>query len=371
MTLQASNHLPIQFKPIFKDKIWGGRNLYRVLAKDLPPDLPVGESWEISGYETDISVATNSGYCGKTLQEIITHAPQDILGIGAESIPFPLLYKFIDANDKLSVQVHPNDQQVAEHDWGINGKTECWYIVDAKPQAEIIVGFNEGVTKSMVKEGIKENTLGELLNKISIQKGDMLFIPSQTVHAILDGTLLYEVQQSSDITFRLYDWGRVDKLGSPRDLHITESLQCINTTYHDEHKISPLVLEDHQGVLHTIRVACRHFMLEEYDFAQEAAVQLQEKKSFSVISVLNGPISIISNQSEELQLSTGQTVLIPAALNSTSITITGEAHSTCILSCVPDLKKDVLDPLQKTGHSAESIAKLGGHKQGNDLLDYL
>jgi mannose-6-phosphate isomerase len=362
---------PIFFKPIFKEKIWGGQNLKTSLTKDIPPNSTIGESWELSGYSSDLSVAITEECNNLSIQHILEKNPKGLLGDIPDTGVFPLLYKFIDANDKLSVQVHPDNTQVRQNNWGNSGKTECWYIADAKPGAQIIVGFKEGATLSDVESGIKNNTLDLLLNQIPVTKGDMLFIPSRTVHAILDGTLLYEVQETSDITFRLYDWGRVDKTGKPRQLHIAESLKTVDTTYHDQHKIPPVSVEPIKGVKHSFRVVCKYFAIEEYYFEDSHTITLSSKKSFSVITVLDGSIVINTDSKVNFPVVKGQTVLIPADCYSNTIIVDGEVNSRFILSTVPDLKSEIIDPLKNFGISNDEIALLGGSPASNELIHLL
>lgn len=371
MTTVSSFLTPIIFEPIFKEKIWGGRKLKTSLSKNIPENTTIGESWEISGYSSDLSIAITDEFKGLTIQQILEKNHQKLLGDNTKAKSFPLLYKFIDANDKLSVQVHPDNAQVKENNWGISGKTECWYIADTKPDAQIIVGFKEGVTLDDVESGIKTNTLDTILNKIPITSGDMLFIPSRTVHAILDGTLLYEVQETSDITFRLYDWGRVDNSGMPRQLHIMESLKTVDTTFHNQHKISSILVEEINGVEHLFRVACQYFAIEEYNFHNNSTIILPKKKSFSVITVLDGIVSVIVDNNNTILVPEGQTILLPAYCYTKPVIIKGEVNTRFLLSTVPDLKNEVIGVLQEFGMSNEEILSLGGSPAYNDLKHHL
>ena len=282
---------PIKFKPIFKEKIWGGQKLKTILSKEIPEDTKVGESWELSGYGSDLSTTFDKVSGNITLQQLVNSNPEKFLG-KVTGACFPLLYKFIDASAELSVQVHPDDTQAIKNGWGNNGKTECWYIVNAKPNGEIILGFKEGVSLEDVKSCINDNTFDTILNRVPISRGDVLFCPAGTVHAILDGTLLYEIQETSDTTFRFYDWGRVDKAGKPRDLHIDESLKVVDTTYHNQHKIVPVAVPNDKDVHHLFRAVCRYFALEEYYFISNMKLFLPPKTSFTVVTVINGTISL-------------------------------------------------------------------------------
>ncbi|MBD3418615.1 MAG: hypothetical protein GF398_00710 [Chitinivibrionales bacterium] len=357
---------PLQFKSIYKEKVWGGRNLAKLLFKDIPNNRLIGESWELSGFARDMSVATTPPFQGWTLEQFIDKHAADLCGEAPCEHGFPLLYKFIDAHDKLSVQVHPNDEQARACGWGNFGKTECWYVVSAAPGAQIIVGFNKGVTPDTVIEHIKRSSLEEILNCLPISAGDVLFIPAGSVHAILGDTVLYEVQQSSDTTLRIYDWGRNDP---GRKLHIDDSLEIARTDYHDQHKIVPVISTDFSGVHHHYRVACRYFVLEEYSFPTTIDCTLTIKNSFQVITMLWGTITIFYNSEGSHIAHEGDTILLPAELD--RIDIQGKAGSHFLLSYVPDLPRDVITPLQRQGVSAETITALGGHAATNDLIPLL
>lgn len=364
----AALDIPLLFRPIYQEKIWGGRALEALFAKNLPAESPIGESWELAGFDDYWSVVENGEHAGDSLRHLIETSASDLLGPIGATDTLPLLYKFIDANDKLSVQVHPDDTQARANGWGNYGKTECWYIVDAKPGAGIIVGFREGVDREEVAEGIRSNTLGGLLNTVPVARGDMLFMPAGTVHAILEGTLIYEIQESSDTTFRLYDWGRTDKSGASRPLHINESLKVLDTHYHDRHKIAPLCLETPTGGHHSFRVACRYFAVEEYRLGPGREEVLPPKRSFRVITVLGQPLELVWAEGT-LRAGTGRTVLVPAALRDLSVRAPDGTHF--LVSSVPDLRAEVVEPLRKRGVPDSSIAMLGGNPAKNDLLALL
>lgn len=361
---------PIKFSPIFKEKIWGGQKLGTILSKEIPDDTAIGESWELSGYGSDQSTVFDKASGTITLQQFLDKNPVQLLGKVANTY-FPLLYKFIDASAELSVQVHPDDTQAKKNGWGNNGKTECWYIVDAKPDGEIILGFKEGVSIEDVKSCINDNTFDTTLNRIPISKGDVLFCPAGTVHAILGGTLLYEIQETSDTTFRFYDWGRVDKAGKPRQLHIEESLKVVDTSYHNRHKIPPIAVPDNSDVLHLFRVACKYFSLEEYFFKNHVKIKLPAKASFAVITVIDEAISLKGKNTDLITASKGETLLIPAALCNKAITVEGEKSARFLLSAIPDLKKEVVEYLRKMEVEDESIAMLGGFPARNDIIPLL
>lgn len=215
---------PLFFEPVYKEILWGGRKLEKYFNRNIPGGN-IAESWDVSCHNSGMSVIINGNLEGKTLLEAIKLYGEEILGDKYDS--FPLLVKLIDANDKLSVQVHPDDDyaKMVENQ---NGKTEMWYIIDAKEDAKLVYGLKKDITKEKFVEAININKVEECLNYVNVTKGDVIYIPSGTVHAIMDGLLLAEIQQSSDVTYRLYDWNRVDKKGNKRELHIKKALDVIN-----------------------------------------------------------------------------------------------------------------------------------------------
>lgn len=218
---------PLFFKPIYKSIIWGGRNFEKVFKRELP-EGKVAESWEVSYHKDDISIIENGALKGMNLKDAIDKYKGDIVGSkNVNKNLFPLLVKFIDANDKLSVQVHPDNAYAKKYENDL-GKTEMWYIVDAKENAQLIYGTKKGTTKEQFKSALESGHLEDCLNYVNVKKGDVIYIPSGTVHAILDGILITEIQQSSDTTYRVYDWNRVGKDGKPRQLHVKKALDVIN-----------------------------------------------------------------------------------------------------------------------------------------------
>lgn len=225
---------PIKFKPILKARLWGGDRLVKA-GKRLPKSLAadagrIGESWEISGVEGDLSVVANGFLKSNNLEEIIEVYMGDLVGdsiYDTYGLEFPILVKFIDARDVLSVQVHPADE-LAQERHGSRGKTEMWYVVDCEPGAYLYVGFNRPVTKEDYLRATEEGTLTDLLQRYEVKRGDTYYIPAGTVHAIGPGLLIAEIQETSDITYRISDWGRTDREGKPRQLHTTEATEAID-----------------------------------------------------------------------------------------------------------------------------------------------
>jgi len=217
---------PILLKPIFKEKVWGGRNLEILLHKNLPKEKRIGESWEVSDRPGDSCKIKNGTYKGKDLRFLFKYYKKELLG-DIKFGRFPLLIKFIDSQDDLSVQVHPDETYAYKNENGEWGKTECWYVVEAKKDAKIIYGLKGIKNKNEFKKIIQENKLRRHLNYVPVRKGDFIFMPAGTVHALLKGIVVAEIQQSSDVTYRLYDWDRKNT-DSSRPLHIKYAIDATN-----------------------------------------------------------------------------------------------------------------------------------------------
>ncbi|EEF62498.1 Mannose-6-phosphate isomerase [Pedosphaera parvula Ellin514] len=218
---------PLTFKPIFKERVWGGRNLERLYKKPLPPDVPIGESWEISDRPGDASIIANGPLAGKDLRWLMENHADELLGASRRNTKsFPLLVKILDAQEKLSLQVHPPVEIAAS--MGGEPKTEMWYVAEATPEADLFVGLKKGVTRPEFEQKIKEGTVAECFHRIPVKKDDVMFLPSGRVHALGAGSVIFEIQQNSDTTYRVFDWNRTGLDGRPRELHIEQSLKSIN-----------------------------------------------------------------------------------------------------------------------------------------------
>ena len=288
---------PIKFEPIYKECIWGGANLRTVFGRDFPSDH-IGESWDLSSHTNGTSIVSNGHLAGQSLNQLLAQSWKDIMG---KKIPqekqFPLLVKIIDANDNLSIQVHPGDGSCEVEDEG--GKTEAWYVVSAKENAQLVYGLQKGMTKEKFIKAVAENTVGDAVRRVTVKAGDMIFVPAGTVHALLDGVMVYEVQQNSDITYRIYDYGRVDQDGKLRELHITKALEAINF----ETQLSDAFEND--------QICCPYFSMEKLIVSGEK----QEKTAdqFIIYCVIAGQGEIQYQEARE-RLELGDTVLIPACL---------------------------------------------------------
>ena len=240
---------PLQFIPILKEKIWGGQKLNTILNK-ASTHHNIGESWELSAVEGSESIIANGVYKGQSIVELIKQFPEDILGKAVYfsfGTTFPLLFKFIDAKDDLSIQVHPNNKLALQRH-NCLGKTEMWYIMQADTDAELVVGFKNKTDRQTYINALEKKDLLPLLNEVKVQKGDVFFLKTGTVHAIRAGVFLAEIQQSSDITYRVYDWNRKDANGKSRDLHTDLALDAINYEATDA-KISYVTIDNQSNAL--------------------------------------------------------------------------------------------------------------------------
>jgi mannose-6-phosphate isomerase len=288
-------------------KIWGGRRLETVLGKRLPAGERVGESLETD----DSSKVRNGPLRGSRLGDVVSQHGVDLLGtLGLRASQaaggFPLLAKFIDASDTLSVQVHPDDERAAP--LGKRGKTEAWHVLVADTGARLIVGVSTGASKTDLATAIQQNRLEDLMLYEPVRTGDTLIIPAGTTHAIGGGILLYEIQQASDVTYRMYDWGRVDDHGNPRDLHVEESIAVVDPALRAL-LIEPLALDNWRAVL----TACRYFTLERWTVHRAFTAPSIERRSFRILSCIRGACEI-RGAADPVSLSAGETAVLPAAL---------------------------------------------------------
>ncbi|MCC9041424.1 class I mannose-6-phosphate isomerase [Myroides sp. M-43] len=308
---------PILFRPILKDRIWGGTKLKSILGKDIDSN-EVGESWEISGISSDISIVANGVYAGLNLNELIEKYPVDILGesiIARFDRQFPLLFKFLDAKEDLSIQLHPNDT-LAQRRHSSFGKTEMWYVMQADEWAKVVVDFKEGVVQKDYLEHLESKTLPSILKEIPVKKGDVFFIETGTVHAIGAGVLLAEIQQTSDITYRVYDWDRLDAQGNSRELHVDMALEAIN--YGD--KKVELTYDKVVNIGNHV-VECPFFSVNYIPLSGIYTVN-KDIDRFYLYVCTEGKADIMIG-SEVHFLNCGDTVLIPAAVS--EIILKGEA----------------------------------------------
>lgn len=310
---------PIKFHPLYFEKIWGGRDFEKF--REQVPEGSIGESWDIASHPNGMSVVANGIYTGMRLDELIHATGEELLGTKMAKGKFPLLVKLINANHNLSVQVHPNDEYAQKAEGG-TGKTEAWYVVDAQEGASLIVGFKESFTRSQFLAAMEQGNLEQHLNRIPVKAGDIFLIPSGLVHAIGEGITLAEIQQNSDITYRVYDYNR------GRELHIEKALDVIDFTLAGT--VEPAAEEMSEGYRKRRLCSTPHFCIELYDVT-ESCTETSDIERFSIWTCIDGRGEIqYGPQGERTDLRKGDSVLIPASLG--QYTITGVK---CIKSYVP------------------------------------
>ncbi len=307
---------PIKLKPAFKDYLWGGTRLRDDFGKDCNFDK-VAESWELSCHKDGNSVVADGEFAGMTLAEYIEKQGKSVLGKNCGKFEnFPILIKLIDAKDNLSVQVHPNNEY-AQRVEGEYGKTEMWYIVDCDEGASLLYGFKHDISKEEFRSRIENNTLLEVTNSVPVKKGDVFFIEAGTLHAIGKGILIAEIQQNSNTTYRIYDYGRVGADGKPRQLHIDKAVDVTNLC---PAKPYPQSESENMGGWSQKRLAkCEYFTVDEIEVDTSASLEADDS-SFVNILVLDGGCVLSSPDSSPIDLKKGDSVFIPAGTGKFEIT---------------------------------------------------
>lgn len=306
---------PLLFEPILKERLWGGTKLKNVFGK--PSDSStIGESWEVSTVKGDVSQVANGPYRGKDLNQLIEAHGAALLGrevVSRFGAVFPILIKFIDAHKDLSIQLHPNDALAKErHD--SFGKTEMWYVMDADKDASLIVGFNQDMTPEGYQEHMDKDTLLTILNRESVAKGDTFFINTGKVHAIGAGVLLAEIQQTSDVTYRIYDYNRKDKNGQLRELHTQLALDAIDYKKKDDFR----VVYDTKTNVENPMVDSPYFKTTYLRLADGLTLSLPHERSFTILMCVDGSATIATANGKE-SIRKGQTVLVPACAQTIGI----------------------------------------------------
>ena len=306
---------PLTFRPIFKERVWGGRNLERLYRKPLPADVPIGESWEISDRPGDVSAIANGPLAGKDLRWLMENHAAELLGSArSQSGRFPLLIKILDAQEILSVQVHPPADQAAA--LGGEPKTEMWLIAEAAPGAELYVGLRRGTTRAEFEGKLQSGTVAECIHRVPVRAGDAMFLPSGRVHALGAGLVIFEIQQNSDTTYRVFDWNRVGLDGKPRELHVPQSLASIDFNDFEP----PLIrCEVVAGGPTKCRILVRDslFTVEVHE-ADVAITMPLPPQRLQIIGLLAGQARV-GDGGWSVSLSAGQFCLIPACLASASV----------------------------------------------------
>lgn len=310
---------PIFFKPIFQERIWGGEQLTS-FGYDIPSSK-TGECWAFAAHENGQSIVKNGEYEGKTLGDL-WNSNRELFG-GIEGDRFPLLTKILDANDDLSVQVHPDDKYAFNHENGELGKTECWYIINSKPGAEIILGHNAQSKEDFVQM-IEEGKWEELLRRVPVKPGDFFFVPSGTIHAIGKGIVILETQQNSDTTYRVYDYDRTDNNGNKRELHISKSIE-VSTIPHQTAQVETEISRTDDLTVTTF-VRNRYFTVQKWHLSGTA--KKHQHEPFQLVSVMEGAGTITVSNGDKFPFRKGDHFLLPSNLGEYSL----EGNCDCMVS---------------------------------------
>ncbi len=356
------------FEEQYLERIWGGQRLRTLYGKPIAADKPIGEAWLISDHPSAESVVGQGPLAGKTLHRLLQEDRLGILGTRPMLTVhgrFPLLLKLIHAREILSVQVHPDDetaQQLGESD---SGKTEMWHVLDAEPGSELICGLDPNAAPSDVRSAAETVSLERLLVRVPAKWGDSVIVPAGTVHAIGGGILLAEIQQSSDLTYRLYDWGRLQADGTPRELHLEKALAAIHLGSPPGGKTKPLSYANGPAQ-RTVLAACRHFAAELIELEGLPWTRHTGNESFHILLSKTGSFTIHIFGHEHF-VGSGRAVLIPGTVPEFLL----EGKGSLLDYYVPNLHRDIIEPLLARGHSREDVLQLGGHPTRTDLRPFL
>ena len=312
---------PLKFEPILKQTLWGGDKI--ISFKQLNDTrTEVGESWEISAVEGSESIVAEGPDKGMTLTEVLSKYREELLGeanYARFGVKFPLLVKFIDARQDLSIQVHPSDE-LAKKRHNSMGKTEMWYVIGADKGAKLRSGFSEQITPKEYKDRVYNNTITEVLQEYDIQPGDVFFLPAGRVHSIGAGAFIAEIQQTSDVTYRIYDFDRKDAKGNARELHTDLAREAINFEVLDDYRTQYDVVENEPIEL----VACPYFTTSLYDMTEEITCDYSELDSFVIFVCVEGSCTLYDNEKNEVSFKAGETVLMPASTQEVTIVRNGK-----------------------------------------------
>ena len=313
---------PLTFTPVLKDYIWGGRNLERAFGRELPPGI-IAESWEIAAHKDGTAVVDNGPYAGQLLTEVHAELGLDLIGRHSawaqERGKFPLLIKLLDANRQLSVQVHPDDEYALEHEGNELGKSEMWVVLQAQPNAAVILGVTAGTTPEKFQQAIAEGKLEPYMHRIPVKAGDVVCVPSRSLHAILEGLVIAEIQQNSNTTYRVYDWNRL-RDGKPRPLHVDKALDVINFDQVAPNLCQPQLVSDTNGVRRFRLCHNKYFVTERVQMARGAVFEGRcDGSTLEIWGVIKGSAEV-----NEVALEAVRFTLLPAAMGEFTVTATSD-----------------------------------------------
>ncbi len=325
---------PLKFKPYLRTMVWGGEKIAPFKGIYTTRNR-IGESWEISAVEGHVSIVENGPLAGKTLTELMNEYGPALVGkkvFEKTGTEFPLLIKFIDAKDNLSVQVHPDDNMASRIRPGLKGKTEMWYVVGADKGARLLSGLTQEITPDEYEERVRDKSITDVLASHEIHPGDVFFLPAGRIHAIGAGAFVAEIQQTSDITYRIYDYGRLGLDGKPRDLHIEQAKEAIDYTVYPDYKTSYSPARNAETPL----VNCKYFTTSLFDMDKPCSKNLSALDSFVVVMCVGGKGVLVDNEGDgsvhRLEISRGETLLVPAT--SSTVEFHPDGAMTCLSSFI-------------------------------------
>ncbi len=317
---------PFTFTPVYKDYPWGGSRIPETYNREVEAGI-YAESWEISDHDDGMSIVSNGVLAGKTIREIIQAHPEEIMGTKVSGTKFPLLIKLIDSKQKLSVQVHPNDETAAR--FGGEAKTEMWYLLGDN-KTKVYCGLKDDVTKESFLKAVEEDTSDDTMRPVPVEKDSAVFVRGGRVHAIDEGCLILEIQQNSNTTYRIYDWGRMGNDGKPRALHIEQAINVINWNDHDNPLVEPTQLVDTEAFQCLEVLSCEYFRLEKLIYSAPLEVPMNGT-TFHALFVAEGDATV-SWDEESLAAPAGTSILVPAALPGYTL----EGHATVLRTTIPN-----------------------------------
>lgn len=310
--IDRSELYPLIFDPLYKERLWGGSQLTSVLHRDVPAGKdPIGESWEIVDRDDAQSIVCNGSLAGVKISQLVKHYGKNLLGGKFSGGRFPLLVKLIDAGQRLSLQVHPDEEACSRIGDGAEPKTEMWYIIAAQKDARIMAGMNPRSTKRQLLELLNSPEVENQLQVYKSQPGDAYFISAGIIHAIDAGNLLLEIQQNSDTTYRVSDWGRVDSDGKPRELHVAKGMESINFTNRTSSRIPGVVGDVGHNRKFPVTNHCRFFSVDDLRLVGDWRDDTVQSGSFHLLSAINRPVKVGKNE-KTVDLAPGQSCLVPA-----------------------------------------------------------
>lgn len=300
---------PLRFTPLIKRLRWGGTRLGRLLGKPIGSAIDAAESWEIADHGIDQTQVAGGPFAGWTINQVMNEFGGELLGNNSKQTVFPLLVKFLDAHDRLSLQVHPSDMQAKALAGAERGKTEAWVILDALPGSLVYAGLKPGMDRTVLESAIQGGTLSDCVHAFQAQPGDCFLIPAGTIHAVGEGILLAEIQQTSDVTFRLHDWGRLGSDGRPRQLHVEQALKCLDFSRGPVNPIQPRIVQGISDNRVEELVTSEHFVIRRHTGSHDW--QLEPTGGFRILMLIKGDAELAWLEGVE-SLTVGDTILIPA-----------------------------------------------------------